>query len=156
VLANAYRQLDDKENNESALLAFNERSAAAADQRAREMRSRSYYEQGVHLLSDTNEIDKANQEFEKAISEMPNLDAAYYRMAQVSYLKNDLRRAVDLVREAIHRNAFEPEYYYVEAKCLESSDPASALAAIRKAVALRPGVSDFQDLLRTLERKSIR
>ena len=85
--------------------------------------------------------------------EMPGLDAGYYRMAQIRYLKGDLNGASSLIREALRLNALEPEYYYVLARCLESSDPHRALDAVRTAVALRPGVADFQELLRTLEDK---
>jgi len=51
-------------------------------------------------------------------------------------------------------NAFEPEYYFVLARCLEDSDPQAALEAIEKAVSFRPGVQDFEDLRRELKGKT--
>jgi tetratricopeptide (TPR) repeat protein len=138
---------------EAALAEFNTRNAALADQRAREMRGRAYYQQGADLLANTDQLDQAYGLLEKAEREVPGLDAGYYRMAQIRYLKGELKGASSLIREALRLNALEPEYYYVLARCLENSEPPRALDAVRTAVALRPGVPDFQELLRTLEHK---
>ena len=151
VAADAYRRLGLDRKAEAALAEFNTRNAALADQRAREMRSRAYYQQGADLLANTDQLDKAYDLLEKAVREMPALDAGYYRMAQIRYLKGDLKGASSRIREALRLNALEPEYYYVLARCLESSEPHRALDAVRTAVALRPGVADFQELLRALE-----
>lgn len=151
VAADAYRRLGLDPKAEAALAEFNTRNAALADQRAREMRGRAYHQQGADLLANTDQLDKAYGLLEKAVHEMPGLDAGYYRMAQIRYLKGDLKGASSLIREALRLNALEPEYYYVLARCLESSEPHRALDAVRTAVALRPGVADFQELLRALE-----
>jgi tetratricopeptide (TPR) repeat protein len=92
-------------------------------------------------------LDKAYASLSKAASELPTFDPAYYRMAQVSYLKGDLPRALASIREALRLNPFEAEYYYVLARCLQESDRPAALAAIEKALSFRPGVPDFEELL---------
>jgi tetratricopeptide (TPR) repeat protein len=154
VLASAYRQLHEDDKADTALKEFNSRKKADADQRAREMRSRADYEEGVNLLSNTDQLDKAYESLAKAVSELPTFDPGYYRMAQVSYLKGDLQNALTSIRRALQLNPLEPEYYYVLARCLEDTDPRAALEAIQKAVGFRPGVPDFEDLLRELTSKA--
>ncbi len=153
LLASAYRQLHEEGKAEAALTAFKIRKKADADQRAREMRSQADYQEGVNLLSNSDQLDRAYAALAKAVDELPTFDPAYYRMSQVSYLKGDLSQALHSIREAIRLNPFEPEYYFVLARCLEDSDPRAALKAIDKAVNLRPGVQDFEDLRRELKTK---
>ena len=154
VLVSAYRQLHEDGKADAALAAFQARKKADADQRAREMRSRADYEEGVNLLSNTDQLDKAYESLAKAVKELPTFDPAYYRMAQVSYLKGDLAKALASIREALRLNPFEPEYYYVLARCIENTDPRAALEAIEKAISFRPGVPDFEGLLRELKSKA--
>ncbi len=153
ILADAYRQLHQADRAQASLAEFNTRTKAAADRKSREMRCHGFYERGIQLLSNTDDLDGAFMQFQNAVNELPNFDPGYYRLAQVYYLKGDLPRALSFIRRALSLNALEPEYYYVEARCLETTDKTSALIAIRKAVALRPDVADFQDLLQTLEQK---
>jgi tetratricopeptide (TPR) repeat protein len=153
LLADAYRQLHENSKAEDALKQFNRLNAGSADQRAREMRSRAYYEEGVNLLMQTEQFDRAYQLFNKAVQELPALDAGYYRMAQVSYLKGNVKQALTHIQKALNLNSVEPEYYYVYARCLQLDDRRAALDAVRKAIELRPGVSDFEELLSQLESK---
>ena len=155
LLASTYRQLHEEDKAESALASFTARKKADAIQRAREMRSQADYQEGVNLLSNSDQLDRAYAVLAKAADELPTFDPAYYRMAQVSYLKGDLPRALGSIREAIRLNPFEPEYYFVLARCLEDSDARAALEAIDKAVNLRPGVQDFEDLQRELKTKAV-
>lgn len=152
LLANVYRQLHQDEKADATLASFDRLKKVDADLRAREMRGRASYEEGVQLLSNTEELDKAYAALSKAAAELPTFDPAYYRMAQVSYLKSDLPRAVASIRKALEINPLEPEYYYVLARCLEDSDRPAALDAIEKAVNLRPGIPDFEELLRELKK----
>lgn len=151
LLATAYRQLHDDTKAEAALASFEAHKKADAEQRAREMRSRTSYEEGVNLLSNTNELDKAYASLSKAANELPTFDPAYYRMAQISYLKGDIPHALTSIREALRLNPLEAEYYYVLARCLEGIDRHAALEAIEKAVSFKPGVPDFEDLIRELK-----
>jgi tetratricopeptide (TPR) repeat protein len=151
LLAAAYRQLHNEAKADATLASFNVRKKAEADQRAREMRARASYEVGVNLLSNTDELDKAYASLAKAASDLPSFDPAYYRMAQVSYLKHDTPHALASIREALRLNPLEAEYYYVLARCLEETDRPAAIEAIEKALSFRPGVPDFEDLLKELK-----
>ena len=151
VLASAYRRLQDESRAKTALEAFSARKKADAEQRAREMRGRANYEEGVNLLSNTNQLDKAYELLTQAVREIPGFAPGYYRMAQVSYLKGDLPNALTSIREALRLNPLEPEYYYVLARSLEDTDPKGALDAIEKALNFRPGVPDFEDLRKELK-----
>ena len=154
LLATAHRELHEDAKADDALLAFNLRKKEDADRRAREMRARADYEEGVNLLSNSDQLDKAYAALEKAVSEMPSFDPAYYRLAQVSYLTGDLANALTSIRQALNLNPLEPEYYFVLARCLEDKDPKTALEAIEKAVSMRPGVPDFEELRQNLRTKT--
>src|SRR5258708_11932049 len=151
VLAEAYRRLGQEEKAESALAEFKTGNSEAADERAREMRSRSFYEEGTNFLMNTDRLDEAYDSFQKAIQAKPDFDAAYYRMAQVRYLQGVLAKAYTHILEALPQNAPEPQYSYVLSRCLETMDRSAALTAIRTAVKLRPGAADFEELQRRLE-----
>ncbi len=154
LLATAHRELHQEAKADAALQAFNLRKKEEADRRAGEMRARADYEEGVNLLSNSDQLDKAYAVLQKAASELPSFDPAYYRLAQVSYLKGDLRNALDSIRKALALNPLEPEYYFVLARCLEDEDPKAAMAAIEKALSIRPGVPDFEELRQELRSKT--
>jgi tetratricopeptide (TPR) repeat protein len=153
LLATAYRRLNQTEQADAALASFNALKKSEAGRRAREMRGKADYEEGVNLLSNSDRLDHAYAALSKALEELPDFDPAYYRMAQVSYLKGDLPQALTSIRHAIKLNPFEPEYYFVLARCLQDNDSKAALEAIDTAVSLRPGVQDFEDLFQELKSK---
>jgi tetratricopeptide (TPR) repeat protein len=156
LLATAERTLYQDEKAAQSLAAFNKWKKEEADRRAGEMRARADYEEGVNLLSNSDQLDKAYAALEKAAKEMPGFDPAYYRLAQVSYLKGNYEEAIVSIRKALALNPLEPEYHFVLARCLEDKDPKIALAAIEKALRLRPGVPDFEELHRELLAKTAR
>jgi tetratricopeptide (TPR) repeat protein len=154
LLADAYRRLHQELKADEALRHFNEASNRSASQRVREMRRRAFYEEGLKILTASEDpvlLNKAAGLFRQAIQELPGFDAGYYRLAQLDYIKGDLPGALASIRAALKLNNLEPEYYYVQAKCLETMDRPSALESIRKAIALRAGVPDFEQLLHELE-----
>jgi tetratricopeptide (TPR) repeat protein len=150
LLASAFRQVNQPGQADQALAAFNGAKKSSAARRAREMQAQADYQQGVNLLTNSNNLDGAYAALSKAASQLPDFDLAYYRMAQVAYLKHDLAGALSSIRHAINLNSLEPEYYFVLARCLEESDPRAALEAIESAVRLKPGVADFEELRQTL------
>jgi tetratricopeptide (TPR) repeat protein len=154
-LADAYRKLNRAPDADNALARFSDLSRKRADDRAREMRSRSAYEQGLNLLTNTDQLDKAYQLFEQAanVFEQAAGDAAYYRMAQIQYLKGNDPAGLKLIREALRLNPLEAEYYFVLARFLQSSDKTAALSAVHTAMSLHPGVPDFAELESELLRK---
>lgn len=152
-LSAAYRQLKLLAKADDAMAAFDALSKTRADERARHMRSRAAYEEGLNLLANTTELDKAYGLFARAVADLPTMDAGYYRMAQVSYLKGDVARGLVSIREALRLNPLEAEYHYVLARCLETSDPVAAEAAVEKAISIRAGVADFEELRGDLRRR---
>ena len=150
LLASAFRQGNQPDQAERALAAFNAAKRSSAARRASEMQAQADYQQGVNLLTNSDNLDGAYSALSKAAAQLPDFDLAYYRMAQVAYLKHDLAGALSSIRHALNLNPLEPEYYYVLARCLEESDPRAALAAIESAVKLKPGVADFEELRQTL------
>ena len=144
LLASAFRQANQPAKADQALAAFNTAKKAAAATRARQMQAQSDYQQGVNLLANSDNLDGAYSALSKAADQLPDFDLAYYRMAQVSYLKHDVPGALTSIRHAIQLNPMEPEYYCILARCLEESDPRAALEAIDNAVRLKPGVPDFR------------
>lgn len=151
LLASAWRQLNQPEKAEAALAAFDKAKRAAAGRRARDMQAQADYQEGVNLLSNSDNLDAAYSALLKAAAALPDFDPAYYRMAQVSYLKGDLGGALTSIRYALSLNPLEPEYYFVLARCLQDSDPPAALQAIESAVRLKPGVADFEELLQSVK-----
>jgi tetratricopeptide (TPR) repeat protein len=150
LLASAFRQGNEPDQAERALADFNAAKRSAASRRAREMQAQANYQQGVNLLANSDNLDGAYSALSKAVAQLPDFDLAYYRMAQVAYLKHDLAGALSSIRHALNLNPLEPEYYFVLARCLEESDPRAALVAIESAVKLKPGVADFEELKQTL------
>ena len=151
LLASAFRQGNQPDQAERALAAFNTAKRSAASRRASEMQAQADYQQGVNLLTNSDNLDGAYSALSKAAAQLPDFDLAYYRMAQVAYLKHDLAGALSSIRHALNLNPLEPEYYFVLARCLEEGDPRAALAAIESAVKLKPGVADFEELRQTLK-----
>jgi len=151
LLASAFRQANQPIKADQALAAFNSAKKAAAASRARQMQAQADYQQGVNLLANSDNLDGAYSALSKAAAQLPDFDLAYYRMAQVAYLKHDSAGALNSIRHAIQLNPLEPEYYFVLARCLEASDPRAALEAIDDAVRLKPGVPDFEELRQTLK-----
>lgn len=160
VLADALRKSGATEQAADAMKRFQALNAIVLDRRARANRSQAAYEEGMGLLFAKDgafisaNFAKAYVAFRRAVEELPQLDAAYYRMAQMDYLRNDNAHAVQNIRRALDLNPFEPEYYFVLSSCLKETDPRGALDAATKAVSLNPGVADFQNLLGILFEKA--
>ena len=105
-------------------------------------------------LLQKNDLAKAYDAFKAAAETVPQLDAAFYRMAQLEYLHDDGKHAIAHIRQALELNPFEAEYYFVLARCLEDSDVGAAIAAAVKAVSLNGTVADFHALLGDLYAES--
>jgi len=104
LLADAYRRIQQDRKASGSLQHFKQLNTASSDRRAREMRSRAYYAEGVNLLTKADqpaELNKAYDLFDQAVREMPVLDAGYYRLAQLNYLRGDLKAALVRIREAL-------------------------------------------------------
>jgi Flp pilus assembly protein TadD len=160
LLADALRKSGKTQEAADAARRFQELNAAVADKRARSNKSQAAYEEGMSLLFAKDRtfqpvnFARAYDAFTRAAAELPELDAAYYRLAQIDFLRKDISRGTDHIRQALKFNPFEPEYYFVLASCLENSDLRGAVDAAAKAVSLKPGVADFYNLLGKLLEKA--
>ena len=153
LLADALRKSGSPEKAAEAMQQFQSLSVSATDKRQRETKGHSLYQEGMSLLG-KDDIEKAYIAFKSAAELMPQLDTAHYRMAQIEYLRGSNPAALQSIRRAIEWNPFEPEYYFVLARCLEETNVKEATEAATKAVSLNPAIADFHNLLGNLHVKS--
>lgn len=152
LLADAFRKSGSPDKAAEAMQYFQSLNASATEKKQRELKSQGLYQEGMNLLA-KDDLGKAYSTFKSAAETLPQLDTAHYRMAQIEYLRGDNQHALQSIRRALELNPFEPEYYFVLARCLEDSDVPAAIEAAKKAVSLNPGVADFQNLLKALNEK---
>ncbi len=151
LLAQSYRKLGNKDQELRALEQFAALKATERGLAAKEAEGRTYFERALKLLhAETDQLEEAYQLFQKTIDIFPGMASAYYRLAQIDYLRKRNERSLEYIRQAIQLNPLEPEYYFILARCLEKSDPGAAAEAIRRAISLKPEVADFHNLLGNL------
>ncbi len=153
LLADAYRKLGMKQEAALALQRF--RSLRPAAQQApnaaeeQQYEAQAYYQEGEDSLFQ-EQPEKAYSYFLKALEISPDMHLAHYRLAQIHFLRSDVSRAENRIRQAIQLYPLDPEYYFLLAKCLEQRDPVTAIDAIKTAIDLSPAVGDFHNLLANL------
>lgn len=145
-LADAYRKSGKAEEAANATRKFQELNASAVELKQRRTKAQGSYEQGMGLLQ-KNDLVNAYNAFKSAADSSPEMDAAFYRMAQIEYLHDDTAQAVAHLRHSLELNPFEAEYYFVLSRCLEDTDRSSAIEAANKAISLNGRVADFHNLL---------
>jgi tetratricopeptide (TPR) repeat protein len=148
-LADALRRSGKIDEAAEAMRKFQSLNSSAQDKTQRDSQARALYEEGVKQI-DEDDLRGAYDTFEKAVETLPQLDAGYYRLAQIDYLRNNEAAALESIRRAIQLNPFEAEYFFVLARCLERSDPQGATDAVSKAISLNGRVADFHNLLGNL------
>jgi len=152
LLADAFRKSGDGKQAAEATRRFQELNTAEADKRGGFAKGQAFYQEGMQLMF-TEDRDfvpanfaKARQAFSQAVESFPQLDGAYYRIAQIDYLRNDYSNALPNIQRALALNPNEAEYYFVLASCLKDRDGAAAISAATKAVTINPNVADFHNL----------
>jgi len=145
-LGEALRRSGKAEQAAEAIRKFQALNASALDAKERQNKGQALYEQGSRLIQN-DELAKAYEVFRAASETFPQLDAAYYRMAQLEYLQDDRKRALANIQRAVELNPFEPEYYFVLARCLEHTDVRGSIEAVTQAISLRNNVADFHNFL---------
>ena len=148
-LADALRRSGKTDEAAEATRKFQSLNSSVQDKKQRDNQARALYEAGVKLI-EKDDLLAAYDTIKKAVETLPQLDAGYYRLAQIDYLRNNQATALDNIRRAIQLNPFEAEYFFVLARCLERSDAAGAADAISKAISLNGRVGDFHNLLGNL------
>ena len=148
-LADVFRKSGDLQEAAVASRKFQDLNASLLDRKERQKKAQGLYQDGMKLI-ENDDMGAAYQVFKNAAQTLPELDAAYYRIAQLEYLGGNEQLAAESIRKAIQLNPFEAEYHFVLARCLEHSDPKAATAAITEAIALNANVGDFHNLLGNL------
>ena len=146
LLADAYRQLGMKEQVAVALERFRSLRSVAKDA---ENQVQKYYWEGMDRLAE-DQPDQAYSSFLKVVEISPDMDSALYRLAQIDFFRGDVQRAEDRIRHTIRVYPLAPEYHFLLARCLQQSDLAAAVDAIKTAIDLSPAVADFHNLLANL------
>ncbi len=152
-LADALRKSGKSGEAAEATKRFQELNAAGLETKQRQQKGQGLYEQGMNSLQ-KDDFPHAYQAFKEAAEILPQFDVAFYRIAQLEYLSDDRGRAQDTIRHALELNPFEPEYYFVLARCLEGTSVAGAIEAVSTAISLNDTVSDFHEFLADLYEKS--
>jgi len=135
----ALRKSGKPDEAAAAMARFQELNRAVLDARQAQTKAQGLYEQGMTFLQ-KDDFSHAYQAFKSAVELLPQLDAGFYRLAQLEYLGGDRPLASNTIRHALELNPFESEYYFVLARCLQETDAKAALDAL---VMLVDG--DFQD-----------
>ena len=153
LLADAYRKLGMRQEAASALERFQSlRSKTQETQNAareQEDQAQAHYQEGEDSLFQ-DQPGEAYSYFLKALRISPDMHSALHRLAQIDFLRGDVQRAEDRIRQAIQLYQLDPEYYFLLTKCLEQRDLAAAIDAIRTAIDLSPAVANFHNLLANL------
>jgi tetratricopeptide (TPR) repeat protein len=107
--------------------------------------------QGV-FRAQLGQFEAAEATFEAAIALQPQKAIGYASLAQL-YLRSgrQLDRARSLMEQAVEREATAPNLALLSAVCERGGDRGAAASAIRRALKLAPGNSEFQAILRRLE-----
>ena len=148
-LADALRRSGKTDEAAEATRKFQALNSSTQDKKQRDSQGRALYEEGVKQI-EKDDLPGAYSTLKRAVETVPQLDAGYYRLAQIDYLRNNQAIALENIRRAIQLNPFEAEYFFVLARCLERSDAQAAVEAITKAIALNGRVGDFHNLLGNL------
>src|SRR5205085_3898888 len=92
LLADALRKSGKGEEAAAATKRFQSLNAVVSERRARTNKSQALYEEGMGLLFakdmsfQPQNFAKAYAAFSRAAEELPELDAAHYRLAQIDFL----------------------------------------------------------------------
>ena len=102
----------------------------------------------AYVLIEQNLGEQARQPLEEALRIDPRNPDALYMLAGVSKAAGQTREAINLCERAIDaRPTFDVAYVDACRACLESGDPARAIALLRRGQTLRPLTADLHLLL---------
>jgi Flp pilus assembly protein TadD len=73
----------------------------------------------VKELLEQDRLDEAERKLDEIVQEDPRNDLAYYRQAQILYLRRDYGGALEKVQAAVGFKDFDPAYPMLEGMCLE-------------------------------------
>ncbi len=95
-----------------------QRSAALLEQRQRDRRVSAYHMDAKRFLEE-DRLEAAQEKLDEILRLNPQDDLAYYRRAQILFLRREYERALETVQVAIAKKDFEPSYHLLAAMCWE-------------------------------------
>ena len=114
-----------------------------------------YNNLAVHYLDKEIDYDRALECAKKAVAANPN-DAVFLRNCGMAYSrgKNDYNTAIEYLEKSVAVNNMYDSAYYDLAFCYDKiSKSGEAMAAIDKAIAIKPDNEDYQNLKKELTEK---
>lgn len=135
------------------VLAEHERLSAAALEERQRVRRVSAYHLDVQRLLGEDRLEAADKKLDEILLLDPQNDLAYYRRAQILFLRQNFERARDTVQAAIKQKDFEPAYHLLQGMCWErlGQDEKAALAYERVV-----SLADYADAYWALSRIELR
>ncbi|MBI4483452.1 MAG: tetratricopeptide repeat protein [Acidobacteria bacterium] len=136
------------------ILAEHERlSAAALEERQRGRRVSAYHQEVKELLK-RDRLNEAQKKVDEILQLDPENDLAYYRLAQIFYLRGEYERALETVQRAIARKKFEPAYHSLQAMCWEKlGQDDKAAGAYERVLSLAEYTDTYWALARLEQRR---
>jgi tetratricopeptide (TPR) repeat protein len=142
LLSRAYNCAGNPEQAQTILAEF-ERSSKN-DRETKENQT-----QAKHLVQQANELAMKNDFagsldlLQQAIAMDATYGAAYSQLAKLYYSAGDLDKASQAVSQALERDAYQPDFLYVQGKILEKQGKLDqALAAFQRSTVVNPKESD--------------
>ena len=103
------------------------------------------------LCAEMGWFDKAEAACRRAIALTPHYAGGYVSLAQLYIQHNrNLLEAKELAQQAVDREPLAKNFYWLAAACRVNQDQPGALAAIRRAVELDPGNSEYRRVLQLI------
>jgi Flp pilus assembly protein TadD len=137
----------------SQVLAQARRVGVATQEEHQRSRRLSLLHHSVKELLEQDRLEEAEKKLGEIVQEDPRNDLAYYRQAQILYLRRDYAEALAKVQTALGIKDFDPAYPMLEGMCLERlGRDAEATQAYERVVAL----ADYADAHLTLGRIEFR
>ncbi len=151
-LGTLLRRLGRADEAAQVLAEYERLGSSALEDRQRSRRvSASHLE--VRKLLEKDRLEEAEAELREVLELDPRNDLAYYRLAQIYFLRHDYQYSLETTRRALGLKVFEPSYYFLEAKCLERlGREAEAGSAYQRVVEL----ADYPDAHAALARLALR
>jgi tetratricopeptide (TPR) repeat protein len=142
LLSRAYDCAGNPEQAQTILTEF-ERSSRN-DRKTKENQT-----QAKHLVQQANELAMKNDFagsldlLQQAIAMDATYGAAYSQLAKLYYSAGDLDKASQAISQALERDAYQPDFLYVQGKILEKQGKLDeALAAFQRSTVVNPKESD--------------
>ncbi len=146
LLSQAYRGLGLEEYAEAAAKRFQVLDAWGNQAAPGSTPAETYYRMGMTFLQQ-NQPRQARAALLRSIEAEPNLDPAYFMLAQISSLASRPNEAIEWIRKAISINPVMPRYHLLLGEHLPTTEATAAIDAVKVAIKLNPSEGEFFNAL---------